>query len=174
MGSGFGRRRLAGQRRALVAPEVSVPPETGGKRAVRKTQCAETVLTVLILSSFQRVMPHVLIVSTSYCMRLWGAHHLHVLLHVIHSIHLRVALVCMMQCSVYFGRVGIRRIRLFRRRHRSMGTWLLCTWRNEGIEYEYSVRGMGVLLQESLLSYSRRQKECMVRRGQVACGFSAL
>ena len=41
VGSGFGRRRLAAQRRALVAPAVSDPPETGGKRGVRKARCAE-------------------------------------------------------------------------------------------------------------------------------------
>ena len=39
--SGLGRRRLAALRRARVAPAVSLPPETGGKRAVRKAQCAE-------------------------------------------------------------------------------------------------------------------------------------
>ena len=35
MGSGFRRRLLAAQRRALVAPAVSDPPGTGGKCAVR-------------------------------------------------------------------------------------------------------------------------------------------
>ena len=38
--SGLGRR-LAALRRARVVPSVSVPPETGGKRAVREAQCAE-------------------------------------------------------------------------------------------------------------------------------------
>ena len=55
VGSGFGRRRLAAQRRTLVAPAISDPPETGGKRGVRKAQCAEagSVSTFTLHENFE-------------------------------------------------------------------------------------------------------------------------
>ena len=75
----------------------------GGPTILKK---ARRVLTVLSHSSFLvRFMSHALIVSMPHCMRIWGAHHMHVPLHVIHRIHLRVTLLCMM------GFLGIQGIR---------------------------------------------------------------